>query len=106
MASSSELWTNGHRRWWISHEGIEGPKGLNFSGSLPDVFKNIKAEMEATQIKNGGDRADVDYIFEIPLLVAKALVGFKHDEICPHVIRNEFKIMRNENFLSRIFGRK
>jgi hypothetical protein len=110
MASSAELWTGGDRKWWISHEGENGPKGLDFSGNLPDVFKNIKTEMEAKQINNGGDQADVDYIFEIPLLVARALVGFKHDEVCPHAIGNEFKIMRNENqqrgFFSRIFGRK
>lgn len=41
--------------------------------------------MEARQLKPGGDSADVDYIFEIPLLAAKRIVGFKHDEVCPHV---------------------
>ena len=110
MVSSSELWSGGSRKWWISHEGIDGPKGLDFSGDPPANFQQIKAEMEAEQEKQGGTAADVDYIFEIPLLVAKALTGFKHDEACPHVINDEFKIMTREGskggFLSRLFGKK
>ena len=97
MASSSELWSNGSRKWWISHEGIDGPKGLDFSGDPPPNFQQIKTEMESKQEKEGGTEADVDYIFEIPLLVAKAVTGFKHDDVCPHVIKDEFKIMTREN---------
>jgi hypothetical protein len=93
MASSAEWWSGGERKWWISHEGDRGPKGLNFTGILPENFESIKAEMEATQIQEGGDQAGVDYIFEIPLMVAKSIVGFKHDEFCPHVIGDEFKVM-------------
>jgi hypothetical protein len=110
MASSAELWTGGERKWLISHEGVGGPKGLSFCGILPEGFETIKTEMEARQFKAGGDGADVDYIFEIPLLMAKKIVGFKHDEVCPHVIRNEFRIMTKQRpsggFLSSILGRK
>lgn len=110
VASSSELWSNGSRKWWISHEGIDGPKGLDFSGDPPANFPQIKSELEAEQEKEGGTEADVDYIFEIPLLVAKAMTGFKHDEVCPHVINDEFKIMTRKTskggFLSRLFGKK
>lgn len=110
MASSAELWSAGSQKWWISHEGADGPKGLDFSGSLPDVFQKIKAEKEEMQRKEGGDQADVDYIFEIPLLVAKSLIGFKHDEAWPHIVGNEFKIMtkeaRQRGVFSRLFGKK
>jgi hypothetical protein len=110
MASSSEMWSGGSRNWWISHEGIDGPKGLDSSGDLPTVFPQIRSEMEAQQLAEGGETADVDYIFEIPLLVAKSITGFKHDEVCPHVIGNEFKIMRKESrpggLLSRFFANR
>jgi hypothetical protein len=85
MASSSELWSQGKRKWKISHEGENGPKGLDSSGELPECFKGIKAEMEQAQIAEGGEAADVDYIFEIPLKVAQSIVGFKHDEDCSHI---------------------
>jgi hypothetical protein len=29
MASSSEMWSGGKRKWWLSHEGENGPKGLS-----------------------------------------------------------------------------
>jgi len=109
MSSSSELWSDGSQKWWISHEGIAGPKGLDFLGSPPDVFQGVRAEIEETQKKEGGDQADVDYIFEIPLLVAKSITGFKHDEICSHVIGDEFKIMTRTHrggLFSRLFGKK
>lgn len=85
MASSSELWNQGKRKWKISHKGENGPKGLEAFGELPECFKGIKAEMEQAQLAEGGDAADVDYIFEIPLKVAQSIVGFKHDEDCPHI---------------------
>ncbi len=110
MASSAELWSQGSRKWWISHEGINGPKGLDFSSELPSNFQQIRSEMEAKQEREGGDEADVDYLFEIPLLIAKSMTGFKHDEVCPHIVGNEFKVMRKEaqqgGFLSRLFGKR
>jgi hypothetical protein len=60
--------------------------------------------------ESGGDDAGVDYLFEIPLRVAKSLVGFKHDEMCPHLIGGRFAVMASvastPGVLSRIFGRK
>ena len=110
MASSSEMWSGGSRKWWISHEGIDGPKGLDFSGDLPGDFQRIKTEMEETQKREGGDKAEVDYLFEIPLLVAKTITGFKHDEVCPHVVGDLFTVMEIESQqrgpLSRLFGKK
>ena len=93
MASSSEFWTGGKRKWWISHEGENGPKGLDADGELPECFPAIKAEMEMAQRAEGGDDADVDYIFEIPLKVAQSLVGFKHDEDWPHMSEDQFTVL-------------
>jgi hypothetical protein len=110
MASSAEFWSKGKRQWWISHEGECGPKGLDVDGNPPEVYPSIRKEMEASQLAKGGDKAEVDYIFEIPLEVAKSLVGFKHDEICPHIIGGRFEVMARAvpkaNPLSRLFGRK
>jgi hypothetical protein len=38
MASSSELWSNGKRKWRLSHEGENGPKGLEVDGDPPRVL--------------------------------------------------------------------
>jgi hypothetical protein len=114
MASSSEMWSAGKRKWWLSHEGESGPKGLDTDGELPGSFPDIRKQMEQQQRDEGGDAADVDYIFEIPLLVAKSLCGFKHDEEDEHVVDKRFVVLaRNASnadpagrgFLGRLFGR-
>lgn len=109
MASSSEFWSGGNRKWWISHEGENGPKGLDVAGELPECFPKLKREMEEAQKTEGGDKADVDYIFEIPLKVAQTLVGFKHDEDCPHISKEQFIVLSSlptyKRFLSRLLGK-
>lgn len=109
MASSAELWSGGRRRWWVSHEGHDGPRGLETDGELPDLFVSIRDEMENAQRAEGGDDADVDYIFEIPLKVAQALVGFKHDENYESVVNGNFLVLSKsvgkKNFLSRLLGK-
>jgi len=109
MASSTEFWSGGKKQWWLSHEGENGPKGLSVEGNVPDVFPAIRKEMEDIQLAEGGDEADVDYIFEIPLKVAQSLVGFKHDEDCRHLIGGVFEIISHATpkagILSRLLNR-
>src|SRR6266853_6318503 len=93
MASSSEMWSGGKRKWWLSHEGEEGPKGLSVDGEPPESYPAIRRDMEQSQAAAGGDTADVDYLFEIPLKVAQFLVGFKHDEICPRLVDNQYTVL-------------
>ena len=109
MASSAELWSGGTRTWWISHEGEHGPKGLATDGDLPESLSSIRREMQDAQHAAGGDGADVDYIFEIPLKVAQAMVGFKHDEDCPHMTDGHFVVLTRptpkKGVLGKLFGR-
>lgn len=109
MASSAELWSGGKRKWWLAHEGETGPKGLVVDGDPPAALPAIRKEMEALQLAKGGDDAGVDYIFEIPLKVAKSLVGFKHDDDYVHVVEGRFMVMSRVaptlNILSRLLRR-
>jgi hypothetical protein len=94
----------------MSHEGENGPKGLDVDGNPLESFPAIRKEIGALQLAEGGDAAEVDYISEIPLDVAKSLVGFKHDEICPHLIGGRFEVMARAastpGVLSRLFRGK
>jgi hypothetical protein len=105
MASSSEMWSGGKRKWWLSHEGENGPKGLAIDGDLPGSFPEIRKQMEESQRAEGGDEADVDYIFEIPLKVAQSLVGFKHDENCPHIVHGHFAVLSRDTPRKSVLGR-
>lgn len=93
MASSSELWSGGSRKWWLSHEGEDGPRGLSVDGDPPASFAPVRDEMEKLQRDEGGDEAGVDYIFEIPLRVAQSIVGFKHDEDSDHLLGDGFAVL-------------
>ena len=106
MASSVEFWSGGRQQWWISHQGEDGPKGLEVTGSVPDSLKTVRAKMEEAQRAEGGDDAEVDYIFEIPLKIAQGLAGFKHDEVCDCVFEVLERSSSEGGFLSRLFGRK
>jgi hypothetical protein len=105
MASSSELWSSGQRKWWISHLGEQGPKGLEADGALPDCFAAIRRKLEEEQRAEGGDDAGVDLIFEIPLDVAKSIVGFKHDEDCPHLTDRHFVVLTKAGSKKGLFGK-
>jgi hypothetical protein len=108
MASSSELWSGGKRKWGIAHLGEDGPKGLSVEGDLPECFASIRRELEEAQRVAGGDAAGVDHIFEIPLKVAQTLVGFKHDEVCPHMTEEQFVVLSRsaskKGLIARLFG--
>lgn len=80
MFCRSERWQNGINIWHIEHDAQQGFDHLNRAGNLPDGYFAIEREFAEEQKKAGGNKADTDYFFEIPLKTAKLLVGFKHDE--------------------------
>lgn len=77
---SSELWRNGTQIWHVEHDAQQGVKHLRYSGVPPEGYARIEKECSSRQEDAGGTTADTDYFFEIPLLTAKSIVGFKHDE--------------------------
>jgi hypothetical protein len=61
--------------------------------------------MEEAQRAAGGEDADVDYLFEVPLRVAQTLVGFKHDEDCPHMPAERFVVLSRAAPKTGLFSR-
>ncbi len=49
---------------------------------------------EIQDAERAGDRLGVDWFFEIPLLLAKGIVGFKHDEELPAGTEHGFVALR------------
>jgi hypothetical protein len=109
MASSAELWSSGQMAWSISHVGTNGPVGLDIVGQPPASLLAIRGCLEAAQVAEGGMDAEVDHIFDIPLQVARSLVGFKHDEDYEGAIEGQFEVLasaqgKKTGFMSRLFG--
>lgn len=80
MVSVAEGWNNGARSWSIAHNAQEGMFDLVADGELPGHYEAIKGDFISQQNAEGGEDADVDFIFDIPLQVAKKICGYKHDE--------------------------
>ena len=93
MYSCAELWHNGERIWQVSHDAQQGMYDLQTAGVLPDTFESTRADLFAQQEAEGGDKADVDFIFDLPLALAKQVTGFKHDELTPADEELEYTVL-------------
>ena len=81
MYTSSEFWSNGSKQWRVEHDAQKAFDHLATSGTLPENFDSVQAKYAALQQDEGGKEAEVDMYFEIPLILAQSLTGFKHDEV-------------------------
>jgi len=80
MYSRCALWDEGKQTFLVEHGGdMEGSYHLEQSGVAPEIFEGIKKKYFDKQDEAGGNEADVDYIFEIPTVLAQEITGFKHD---------------------------
>jgi len=77
MYSAASGWQNGQVLWSVQHAGSDGLDDLRTEGQPPAVFADIRARLQAELADH--DR-DADYLFDVPIELAKALVGYRHDE--------------------------
>ena len=79
MFSSANYFENGDYRWFVGHNAQESPRDLASGGDLPAQFEGIRTRLLAEQDAEDADRAEVDFVFDIPLELAQSVCGFKHD---------------------------
>ena len=92
MCSTAEFWCDGTQVWKAEHDAQQGICHIRAMGTMPDKYAAIEEELSEMQEQSGGENADTDYLFEIPLQTAKSIVGFKHDEAEPEF--GNFQIFR------------
>jgi hypothetical protein len=93
MFSSAEEWLGGTMTWQAVHTGEDGPINLKTSGTLPPWFQSMADALVAKQRTAGGKSSDADHYFDIPLNAAKAITGFKHDEVVPGIDYEKFDLL-------------
>jgi hypothetical protein len=70
--------------WSVQHRGGDcGDTDLVVKGLPPDNLKDLSARCFAAQESARSDSIGVDYVADIPMLLAKSIAGFKCDEINP-----------------------
>ena len=94
MFCSAANWKDGQRKWFVQHRGGDyGPADLSSLGTPPPVFAMLRDHYISRQDVEGGEKAEVDWLFEIPLELAKSFVGFRHDESTPGIEDGSFEIL-------------
>lgn len=78
MYSKACCWEGGQLRWSCEHSAQEDLLHLSAKGNLPNRYEAIKAEHIKLQEEEGDD---VDYIFEIPVVLAEEITSFRYDAI-------------------------
>jgi uncharacterized RDD family membrane protein YckC len=84
MYSAASGFADGRRSWRIVHDDLKDPDDLRAEGDLPPDFSAIFASLKEkhdleTAEWPGGDAPRTDYLFDVPVDVAQALSGFRHD---------------------------
>ena len=80
MASAAFFYQDGAKLWDVVHLADQGLYHLEVNGTPPPLFDTIHAAMKAAQDEEGGEGAQVDWLFEVPPMLANALGGYRHDE--------------------------
>ncbi|SRR6266567_32193 len=105
MFSSAEAWKNGNLVWKVTHVSESGPRHLEEQGSLPAQYGSVKDRLLAAQQREDERAHEVDYVFDLPLEIAEAIAGFKHDRM----IDDRFEVLKpvtaaaGRGLLSRLF---
>jgi hypothetical protein len=113
MFSEATGWNNGERTWKVTHRGEDGPIRVDEDGTLPPGYSSIRDRLIATQEAEGGARAEVDYLFDIPVVLAQSIVGYKHDDVSSPFGAGGFEVLEPESttrssrsWLGRLVGRR
>ena len=74
--ASAELWQDGARVWKVQHQGDEDSANMSSEGQVPLRFHEMLATVEPEDSENLSGHFHMD----IPLILAKEISGFRHDE--------------------------
>jgi hypothetical protein len=70
---------DGVEMWSLSHDAQADLHDLSIFGDLPTTFVEIRDRLFAEQKAEDETRAEVDFIFDIPIELAQSVTGFRHD---------------------------
>lgn len=97
MVSRAAGWKDGEQIWSVTHDAQEGDGHLDVEGEPPAGFAAIRDRLTKQQEEDGG----ADFIFNIPVDLAKEITGYSHEET-PEVTFDNFV---KPTFFQKVFGR-
>jgi hypothetical protein len=77
MYSASSEWREGREVWAVIHSSEQAADHLAVRGDLPPAWTGVKDEWTAKHAEAARAGEGVDYVYEVPLEVAKLVVGYR-----------------------------
>jgi hypothetical protein len=96
MVSWASGWRDGKKAWSVAHDCEKGLLHLDIKGEAPAELKGIAERLIAEQQAAGGEKADVDHVYDVPAELAKVLTGYRHDQDMPGLTGDVFEILERE----------
>jgi len=87
MFVSVSAFKDGILNWRLVHDAQQASDHFLVEGTPPESLTQIRTE----QFARVSEDREVDFIFDIPILVAQGLVGFRHDE----AVQRTFEVLRD-----------
>ena len=75
--ASAELWQDGQLIWQVTHQGDVDPENMSCQGQVPQRFHDLLATVQPED----SDSLEGHFHMDVPLMLAKELTGFRHDEL-------------------------
>ena len=101
MFSSISAWCGGTLSWSVVHDSEKGHYHVEVHGQIPPVFASVRDPLKAAQDAAGGDKSDTDFIYDVPIELARALTGFRHDQDISEVEGDAFHVLERVKKTSR-----
>ena len=111
MVSWASGWREGSKVWSVVHDCEKGRFHLDIKGEAPAKLKGIAERLIAEQQAAGGEKADVDHVYDVPAELAKELTGYRHDQDIPGVSGDVFEALERRSsgvagLIGRLFGKQ
>jgi len=107
MVSQAAEWRNGKKIWSVVHNSQKALGHLEAQGKLPPDYPALREQLEAKQAARVGGP---DYIFDIPVELAKSLTGYRHDADVITADEKGFEVLEiaepppKQSWFQRVFG--
>jgi hypothetical protein len=109
MFSEAIGWRDGHRLWSVTHRGEDDTtrKTVSEAGTLPSEYSAIRDRFFRQQEAENAADAEVDFLFEIPIVLVQTFTGYKHDEASPAFEARGFELLEStkKSFFQRLFSK-
>lgn len=93
MLSGASGLKDGRTLWTVHHNAQRGELHLEVEGIPAPALERIREAQVAKQKAASRENIGVDYLFDIPVELARELTGFRHDENIPGMSRKVFEIL-------------